>query len=218
MATVSYTSLLGLALPTSGDLSGTWGTEVNNFITTYLDSAVAGVQTISGTQTAVTLSVTNGSGLTQVGSGATGSSQYMIINCTGTPASLLTITAPAASKVYVVINSTAQSVKLVGAGPTTGVTMVTGEKAVCAWNGTDFVKAASSVATGTVSVANGGTGQTSYTDGQLLIGNSTGNTLTKATLTAGSGVTITNGAGAITIATSGNTGSNLFLALNFGGF
>jgi hypothetical protein len=54
--------------------------------------------------------------------------------------------------------------------------------------------------TGTLPVANGGTGQTSYTDGQLLIGNSTGNTLTKATLTQGSGITITNGSGAITIA------------------
>jgi len=52
-------------------------------------------------------------------------------------------------------------------------------------------------------IASGGTGQTTYTDGQLLIGNSTGNTLTKTTLTAGSGVTITNGAGAITIAASG---------------
>jgi hypothetical protein len=56
---------------------------------------------------------------------------------------------------------------------------------------------------GTLNVANGGTGQTSYTDGQLLIGNSTGNTLTKATLTAGSNITITNGSGAITIAATG---------------
>lgn len=60
--------------------------------------------------------------------------------------------------------------------------------------------------TGTLPVANGGTGQTTYTDGQLLIGNSTGNTLTKATLTAGSGITITNGSGAITIAASGGGG------------
>lgn len=59
---------------------------------------------------------------------------------------------------------------------------------------------------GTLPVANGGTGQTTYTNGQLLIGNSTGNTLTKATLTAGSGVTITNGAGAITISASGGGG------------
>lgn len=61
--------------------------------------------------------------------------------------------------------------------------------------------------TGTVAVANGGTGQTSYTDGQLLIGNSTGNTLAKSTLTAGSGISITNGAGSITIAASGGGGS-----------
>jgi hypothetical protein len=57
--------------------------------------------------------------------------------------------------------------------------------------------------TGTLPVANGGTGQTSYTDGQLLIGNTTGNTLTKATLTAGSGITVTNSAGGITIASTG---------------
>jgi hypothetical protein len=56
--------------------------------------------------------------------------------------------------------------------------------------------------TGTVAVANGGTGQTTYTDGQLLIGNSTGNTLTKATLTASTGISITNGTGSITIANS----------------
>jgi hypothetical protein len=51
-----------------------------------------------------------------------------------------------------------------------------------------------------LSVTQGGTGQSSYTNGQLLIGNTTGNTLTKATLTAGTGVTITNGSGAITVA------------------
>ena len=52
---------------------------------------------------------------------------------------------------------------------------------------------------GTLPVANGGTGQTSYTNGQLLIGNTTGNTLDKSTLTGGRGVSITNGAGSITI-------------------
>ena len=54
--------------------------------------------------------------------------------------------------------------------------------------------------TGTLAVGDGGTGQTTYTNGQLLIGNTTGNTLAKATLTAGSNVSITNGTGSITIA------------------
>ncbi len=61
--------------------------------------------------------------------------------------------------------------------------------------------------TGTVAVTNGGTGQTTYTDGQLLIGNSTGNTLAKATLTAGSNISITNGPGTITIASTGGGSS-----------
>ena len=61
--------------------------------------------------------------------------------------------------------------------------------------------------TGTLPVANGGTGQTSYTNGQLLIGNTTGNTLTKATLTAGSGVSISNGNGSITISATGTGGT-----------
>ncbi len=67
----------------------------------------------------------------------------------------------------------------------------------------DAVSLSTADITGTLGVANGGTGQTSFTDGQLLIGNSTGNTLTKTTLTAGSGVTITNGSGAITVAFTG---------------
>ncbi len=50
-----------------------------------------------------------------------------------------------------------------------------------------------------LAVNRGGTGQSTYTDGQLLIGKNDG-TLAKSTLTAGSGVTITNGDGTVTIA------------------
>lgn len=52
----------------------------------------------------------------------------------------------------------------------------------------------------TIGVLYGGTGQTSYTNGQLLIGNTTGNTLAKATLTGTTDqVVVTNGAGSITL-------------------
>jgi hypothetical protein len=58
---------------------------------------------------------------------------------------------------------------------------------------------------GGVPVNRGGTGQTSYTDGQLLIGNSIGNTLSKNTLTPGTGIGVTNGHGTIEIDNTGVT-------------
>jgi len=61
---------------------------------------------------------------------------------------------------------------------------------------------------GTLDVDNGGTGQTSYTNGQLLIGNSTGNTLSKANLSAGSGIDVTNGAGSIIISAETASATN----------
>jgi hypothetical protein len=69
---------------------------------------------------------------------------------------------------------------------------------------------------GTLAVPNGGTGQTSYTNGELLIGNSTGNTLSKGTLTAGSGISITNGGGSITIAATGSGGTVTSVAASGG--
>ncbi len=64
----------------------------------------------------------------------------------------------------------------------------------------------SKLTTGTLGVTRGGTGLgTAPTNGQLLIGNGTGYTL--ASLTAGTGIGVTNGAGTISIATSGNFGA-----------
>lgn len=60
-----------------------------------------------------------------------------------------------------------------------------------AWNGS------------VIPVVYGGTGQSTYADGEVLIGNSTGSTLSKSTLTAGSNISITNGSGSITISTTG---------------
>ena len=133
MAT-AYTSLLGLALPVTGELSGTWGTTVNDAITSLLDSAVAGTTTLSS-DADVTLPTTTG---------ASNTSRQAVLLWTAGGTVTRNITAPAQSKVYVVINasSSTQSIVLRGVGPTTGVTIVKDEKAVCAWNGTDFVKIA----------------------------------------------------------------------------
>ena len=170
--TTAYTTLLGLALPVQGELSGTWGDMVDNGITKYVDVAVAGTQSITGDSN-VTLSVTNGdtsaTNLAQVGSGSTGSAQYAIINCTGARTAARTITVPASSRLYTVINATTGgfAVNVVGSGPTSGISVASGEKCSIAWNGTDYVKVATSTAgTGTVTAvsvasANGFTGTSS---------------------------------------------------------
>ena len=131
MAT-AYTSLLGLALPVTGELSGTWGNTVNTEITSLLDSAIAGTTTISA-DADITLTTTTG---------AANEAREAIILWTAGGTATRNITAPAQSKAYIVINasSSTQSIVLRGAGPTTGVTIIKGEAAVCAWNGTDFIK------------------------------------------------------------------------------
>jgi hypothetical protein len=63
-------------------------------------------------------------------------------------------------------------------------------------------------------IASGGTGLTSTpTNGQIDIGN--GTNFTRATLTAGTGISITNGSGSVTIASS-SAGAQDFLYLNLG--
>jgi len=130
------TSLLGLALPVTGELTGSWGDTVNTAITSLVDTAVAGTTTLS-TDTNVTLTTT---------ALVANQARQAIINCTGARSVLRTITAPATSKQYVVINGTTGGfgVKIVGAGPTTGVTVGSGERALIAWNGSDFVQVATS--------------------------------------------------------------------------
>jgi hypothetical protein len=184
--TTATTSLLGLALPVTGELSGTWGDTVNNSITSLLDSAVAGTTTIT-TDADITLTTTT--------LAANEARQAIIRWATASGTTTRYITAPAQSKVYAVINdaTAAQSIVLRGVGPTTGITIVQGEKCVAAWNGTDFVKLATSTVdgvstisfastgltpstatsgavtvAGTLITTNGGTGLSSYTAGDTL--------------------------------------------------
>jgi hypothetical protein len=176
--TTGNTTLLGLALPVEGELDGTWGNVVNNSITSLVDSAVAGTTTLSA-DADVTLTTTVL---------AANQARQAILRWTASNgATTRNITAPAQSKPYIVINAGTGSIVLRGAGPTTGITIVSGERCVAAWSGSDFVKVASTAIsnlTGTLGAANGGTGVTSSgANGNVLTSN--GTAWTSAALPAG---------------------------------
>jgi hypothetical protein len=78
----------------------------------------------------------------------------------------------------------------------------TGLTTFTAANRAIFSSGTTTLTAGTLPAAAGGTGHTAYTDGQLLIGKTSDGSLTQSTLTQGTGITITNGSGAITIANS----------------
>jgi hypothetical protein len=207
--TTGNTTLLGLALPVEGELDGTWGDVVNDSITSLVDSAVAGTTTLSA-DADVTLTTTVL---------AANQARQAILRWTASNgATTRNITAPAQSKPYIVINAGTGSIVLRGAGPTTGITIVAGEKCLAAWSGSDFVKVSTSTAaagdvvgpasatdsalaafdgtTGklikqaaTVTVAQGGTGATTLTANNVILGNGTSAPLFVAPGTTGNVLT-----------------------------
>ena len=201
--TTAYSTLLGLALPVQGELSGTWGDTVDNGITRYLDIAVAGTVTLTG-DGAVTMSLTNGdSSATNIVSSLTGagtvSAQFAIIRVTGTLTVAKVLTPPSSSRTYVVVNAATGSTVTVKASGQTGVSIAVGETAFVYFNGTDYVKL---VGTATAGAAGGSTTQVQYNSSGVLAG-SANMTFDGTTLTAAGFSGPHNGTVGATTATTG---------------
>jgi hypothetical protein len=130
--TTQYTTILKLALPVQGELSGSWGDVVNNNITSMVEQAVAGLATInSWTANSHTLTSADGT---------TSESRCAVLVADddggGNPSAAATIICPAASKLYVLKNISGQEVTLkTSAG--TGVAVPNGSTAFLFCDGTN---------------------------------------------------------------------------------
>jgi hypothetical protein len=230
----SQWSDLKIQLMQTGENSGTWG-NVTNANLTALEEAIAESVDVTFASADVTLTLTNSNssqsarylrlrctGTTAgarsliLGSGCQIEKLYLVSNgcadaITVKNTSGSGVIVPSGRTMFVYNNATdvvdavthLTSLTLASALPVasggTGSTTAT-------FSGANITSLnATNVSSGTLAADRGGTGQTSYTDGQLLIGNSAGG-LTKATLSNGSGITITNGNGSISIAATGGGG------------
>ena len=207
----TYVNDLRLKEIATGDESGTWGTSTNTNLSLIADAFSYGTKQLAADANE-TFTIPDGTA-------DSARALHLKLTSAGTLTATRTVTLGpnTVSKVWIIENATTGSQIITikqGSGAT--VDVPSGGKAIVSTDGAGAgaavfsanpTTALASQVSGTLPVANGGSGQTSYTDGQLLIGNTTGNTLTKASLTAGSGVTITPGSGSITIAATGSGGT-----------
>lgn len=194
----TYSTNLGITLMGTGDQAGTWGTTTNTNLGTLLEQAISGY---------VQYACTGGTDIITIPDGADGTARNMYIEFTGTGGG--TVQVPAKKKLYFIYNSTSTAITVKVSGQT-GVSVPAGKKMDLVNNGTDVVVATNHMAAlslGTaLPVTSGGTGLTTTpSNGQLDIGNGSG--FTRTTLTAGTNISITNGAGSITIASTNPGGT-----------
>jgi hypothetical protein len=197
--TTGATGQLGLALPVQGELSGSWGNTVNNGITEYTNIAIAATLTLTG-DGAVTLANTTGdASATNITSTLTGAgtvtAQFAIVRVTGTLTTAKVVTAPSYSKTYVVDNAATGGVVTFKASGQTGVSVAVGEKCTVYFNGTDYVKVATSTA-GTVTAV-------SVASANGFAGTSSGGTTPALTLSTSITGVLKGNATAISAATAG---------------
>lgn len=141
----SYTPLLGLVLPVTGELTDTWGGVVNTSLTQLVEDAVAGYTSNDMSSADWTLTDTAGGVNNQA------RKAILIAYGTTTPTAGVTryINAPNRSKLYVVVNNCTNNSSIVLRGVTstsytTGVEIEASGSALVAWDSTvgDFVKVA----------------------------------------------------------------------------
>jgi len=235
----TYSTNLALELIGTGDQAGTWGNTTNTNLGTLIEQAISGYVTQAVTTgNTTTLTIPDGASgvarnmyieLTGTGGASTvlavpvNKKLYFIFNnASGAVTVKVTgqtgVSVAAGEKKILVSNGTdivEATSYLTNVPSSITVTTLNATSAnITTLTGTNF-SATSLTLTNPLARAQGGTGlSTAPSNGQLLIGNGTNYTL--ATLTAGSGITVTNAAGSITITNSSTGGAQDFIVQSYG--
>jgi len=135
--TTGYTPILKLALPVTGELNGTWGTVVNDNITSMVEQSVAGLATIN-TWTTNSHTLTSADGTTSESRCA-----MLVIDDdgAGNPSAAATVICPTATKSYIVRNICGQTVTVKTLAGT-GVAVPNNQAALVFCDGTNVVTGA----------------------------------------------------------------------------
>jgi len=159
----TYSSSLRVELITQGDQAGTWGTTTNDNFAYVFDTAIAGYQTVSVTSANQAFTYNNG----PTSTAALNQAVYAMLRLTTTTAANFAVYAPPVSKQYIIWNNSGYAATIYNStviGNTTaagtGVTIADGDRVLVWSNGTNFYEIKTNNITGTVAIANGGTGQT----------------------------------------------------------
>jgi len=158
----TYSSSLRIELIGSGDQAGAWGATTDSNLAYVLDTAIAGYQAVSVSSTAQALTYVNGPSSTA----NLNQSVYAMLKF-NTAGAASAIYAPPVSKQYIIWNNSGYTITIYNStviGNTTaagtGVAIADGDKVMVWSDGTNFYDTKSNGITGTLPVANGGTGQT----------------------------------------------------------
>jgi hypothetical protein len=157
----TYSPNLRVELIGSGDQAGTWGTTTDNNFAYIFDAAIAGYQAVTVTSTAQALTYING----PTSSAALNQSIYAILKF-NSAAAASAIYAPPVSKQYIIWNNSSFAITIYNStviGNTTaagtGIAIAAGNKIQVWSDGTNFYDVQAQNLTGTLAIANGGTGQ-----------------------------------------------------------
>jgi len=230
----TYSTSLRAELITNGAQAGTWGDTTNSNFNYVFDAAIAGYQAVPITSTAQALTYVNG----PTSTAALNQAVYAVLKFTGASAATA-IYAPPASKTYIIWNNSGYTITVYNStviGNTTaagtGVSILNGNKVMVWSDGTNFYEVQAQNLTGTLAIANGGTGQVTanaafnalapaQTANRLLKSDGTNTSFAQAVLTTdvtgtlpvangGTGVTTSSGTGAVVLNTSPTIASPTF--------